>query len=236
MRNKILLPLIFILLVSGVFAQSGRQYVGLSIGPSFPTGDFAKTELNDSTSGWAKTGVSFQVTYAYRFTHNIGITAIVSYSGNGFDITSYKNALEAAHPDTMFSVEAGLSWSSGGIMVGPYLRFPLSDNLSWDVRGLVGFYGTNSPRLTIRATTADGEKLPDYFVQRASAFAFAYQIGTGFKIKFSKYYLLLFGDYVSTSMQFTNASGWDWDNEPFETEFKQDISYMSVTVGLGYYF
>jgi hypothetical protein len=136
----------------------------------------------------------------------------------------------------MYSVENNLNWRTGGILVGPYLRFPLSSKISWDVRGLIGLYGGRSPRLTIRATTADGEKLPEYIRQSASAIAFGWQVGTGFKAKFNKYYLLLFADYVSSSLQFNNASGWDWNNEPYRTQFKQEISYVSATIGLGYFF
>ncbi len=236
MKNKLILTLLTLLFAFAINGQSTRQYVSLSIGPSFPLGDFLKTDLNDSTSGWAKTGVALQVAYAYRFTHNFGITAIISYSGNGFNIAQYKSALENAHQDTMFSVQSGSNWGSGGIMVGPYLRFPLSDKLSWDFRGLVGFYGSNSPRVTIKATTADGEKLPEYFRQAASAISFGWQVGSGFKLKLNKYYVLLFADYISSTLEFNNATGWDWDNEPYETTFKQDISYLAVTIGLGYFF
>jgi hypothetical protein len=230
------LLLVLFLTVFTASAQSTRQYISLSVGPSFPSGDFGKTDINDSTSGWAKTGVAIQVAYAYRITHNIGVTAIVSYSGNSFDITSYKNALDAAHPDTMFSVESYLSWSSGSIMVGPYLRLPLSDKLSWDIRGLIGIFGSRTPRLTIRATTADGEQLPEYFRQTTRGFGFAWQVGTGFNLKMNKYYLLLFADYVDSSIDFDNTTGWDWNGEAYSTSFNQHVSYVSATIGLGVFF
>lgn len=236
MKHFLIGTLLLLLLPPCLHAQNTRQYIALAVGPSFPLSDFVKAELYDSTSGWAKTGVALHVDYAYRLTHNFGITAIVSYSGNNFDISAYKSALETAHPDTMFSVESKLNWRSGGILIGPYLRFPLSENLSWDIRGLVGLFGSYSPSLTIRATTIDGEKLPEYLRQSANSLGFGWQVGTGFKARVNKYYVLLFADYVSSHLAFNNASGWDWENKPYQTSFNQHINYLSVTLGLGYNF
>ena len=230
--------LVYTLLLLAPFALiSQDHYVGLSIGPSFPQGDFAKTDLADSTSGWAKTGVAVNFNYAYRITHNFGITGIINYSSNAFNTSSYKSALEEAHPDTTFSVISQSNWNGGGIFFGPYLTFPIGDAFSWDVRGLFGFYGATSPRLTINPRTDDGNTdLGDYIRQRASAFSYAFMVGTGFKYQFSKYYLLVFGDYVTSPLKFQNGSGWDFDDEPFSTQFTQDVSYLSITVGLGYFF
>jgi hypothetical protein len=59
-------------------------------------------------------------------------------------------------------------------------------------------------------------------------------LGTGLKYRMESYYILLYGDYVSSSLKFKNASGWDWDNEPYTTTFSQKINYMSITIGVGY--
>ncbi len=226
-----------ILFLTPIALISQKQYAALAIGASIPLNDFAKTDIADSTSGWAKTGVMIEFTYAYRFTHNFGLMAIISYSGNKFNTTSYKNALEEQHPDTTFSVISGSNWSGGGILIGPYLRFPLGSRLSWDVRGLFGFYRCTSPQLTINPSTDDGQTdLGSHIRQRASALSYAFIVGTGFKYELSKYYLLLFADYTTTSLSFNNGSGWDFDDQPYKTTFKQDISYVSVTFGLGYYF
>ncbi len=232
------IKLLIILLITSVFvyAQStNRQYIGISIGPSFPTGDFTKTDLNDSTSGWAKTGVAINISYAYRLTHNFGIQIMGNFSSNRFDNLKYRDALEIQHSDTMFSIESTKNWSGGGLLVGPYLRFPLSEKLSWDFRALFGFYAGYSPKVTIRAST-DDEALPSYYRESGSAFSYGYSFGTGFKYRLSKYYLLLFGDYLSSPLKFKNASGWDINNEPYLTSFDQNVSYVYVTIGLGYYF
>ena len=234
MQKYLLYTLLFLFPLSLI---SQRQFVGLSIGPSIPLGEFAKTDLSDSTSGWAKTGVMLDFTYAYRITHNFGVTAVISYSTNRFHSESYSNALELRHPDTAFSVISVSNWNGGGILVGPYLRFPFSERLSWDVRALFGFYGSTSPRVTINPYADNGQTdLGTYIRQRASAFSYAFMVGTGFKYELTKYYLLLFADYTASSLKFQNGSGWDYNDQPYTISFKQDINYLSVTLGLGYFF
>lgn len=215
---------------------SERNYIGLGIGPSIPMGDFAKEDLNDSTSGFAKTGVALVFNYSYRLTHNFGVLVMINYGSNAFNTTSYAYALGQAH-DSAVSVQSNSNWSGGGILAGAFLRFPFSDHLSWDVRGSFGLYGGYSPQVTIVASNKDDPtKNKEYFRQRANAFSYAYSFGTGFKYALSNYYILLFVDYFSSPVKFDNASGWDWDNQPYVTKFQQDISTLNVTLGLGYFF
>lgn len=239
MRTILLLLLVIFLFSSSSYSQTtNRNYVGLSIGPSFPLGNFTKTNFNDTTSGWAKTGVSLVFDYAYRITHNFGVMGIISYSSNGFNNLAYRDSLNASHPDTTYSVEGVSGWGGGGIMIGPYLRFPLGDNLSWDIRGVFGLYGGATPKITVRATDDQtGEDLVPYTRQSSRAYSYSYMVGTGFKYRLSHYYILLFGDYLSTSLKFNNFTEWDNTNQQFnQVPYTQKIDYFSVTVGIGYYF
>lgn len=238
MRTFLSLLFAFVFLTFSGEAQSyNRNYIGLSIGPSFTLGNFAKTNYSDSISGWAKTGVMLEFDYAYRITHNFGAIGIISFSSNAFNNLAYRDSLDVAHPDTTFSVEGVSNWSGGGIMIGPYLRFPLGENLSWDIRAVFGLYGGTTPRITIRATDdITGEELEPFTQQPHRAFSFAYLIGTGFKYRLSNYYILLFGDYTSTSLQFDNYYQRDVYDQAYETPYKQKIEYFSVTAGVGYFF
>ncbi len=163
--KRIIIALLFLSQIS--FGQSlNKQFIGLSIGPSFPLDDFSKAVLADSTSGFAKTGVALVFNYAYRVTHNFGLQLIVNYSGNNLDNIKYKNQLEAAHDGYGVSVESTKSWSSGGLFLGPYLRFPITDKLSWDVRALAGFFGSYSPKATIRAKKDEpNAELETYYIE-----------------------------------------------------------------------
>ncbi len=232
--KKILVILFFITQLS--FGQStGRQYIALSAGPSFPLGDFKKAVLNDSTSGYAKTGVALSFDYVYRFVHNFGMQLIVNFSSNSLDNMVYKNQLEAAHPAYGVSVESTENWSSGGIFLGPYLRFPFTDKLSWDFRALAGYFGSYSPKVVIRTTKIDNPSVKgEYYVERSRANGFAYILGTGFKYRIGSYYLLLYGDYVGSSLKFDHLTGWDWESKAYSKSFNQKINYLTVTFGVGY--
>ena len=232
--KKLLVGLILISQFS--FGQSvDRQYMGLSIGVSLPMNDFKKAVLLDSISGFAKTGIAVSFEYAYRFTHNFGMQIIVDYSGNGIDEGSYKDQLEAAHPEYYFNVESTENWTSGGIFLGPYLRFPLIDNLSVDVKVLGGYFGSYSPRVLVRNHKIDDpNEKGDYYVERSRGNGFGYLLGAGFKYKVNSYYVLLFGNYISSSIEFKDAVGWDWEGEPYSTSFSQNIDYMTITLGVGY--
>ena len=240
MKQRLLL--VCILITHLIYAQTDNQYVSLAVGPSFPLNDFSKMDINDSTSGWAKTGVAFEFTYAYRLTHNIGFQVKLSYSSNSFDNLTYDDALTASYslnsedPDTSFSSESSRNWSSGGLLLGPYLRLPLTESLSWDVKALFGAFGVNSPTLLINGSIDNDEELEEYYRQSGKGYAFAFNLGTGFKYKVSKYYVLLFVDYFESKLKINDVAGWDWNDEPYNESIKQHVSYLSVTIGLGYYF
>ncbi len=231
-RIVILFALIPVLMNAQV---SDRQVVSLSAGVSVPMGDFQKKLLSDSTSGFAKTGIAINFNYSYRVTHNFGLQAMVTYSSNKLDNTGYRDQLEQAHPDYGVSVESTKNWSSGGLMAGPYLTFPIADLFRWDIRALGGYFGAYSPKVTVRATNInDPSDKKEYYVNSTKAYDFGYMLGTGFRFTMNSYYLMLFGDYTNVNVKFDNASGWDWDNEPYVTSFEQQISYFTVTVGIGY--
>lgn len=232
--KKLIIILLFLSQLS--FGQGvNRQLIGLSIGPSFPLDDFSKAVLDDSTSSFAKTGIALSFNYAYRFTHNFGLQFIINYSSNGLDNIKYKNELEAAHPEYGVSVESTRNWSSGGLFLGPYLRFPLTEKLSWDVRALAGYFGSYSPNVTIRTTKKnDLNDKAEYYIVSSRASSFGYVLGTGLKYRVGSYYVLLFGDYVNSTLKFKDSSGWDWDGEPYSTSFNQKINYFTITGGVGY--
>ncbi len=188
-----------------------------------------------ATSGFAKMGVALSFNYSYRLTHNFGLQLIINYSGNAMDNTSYKDQLELAHPEYGVSVESTKNWSSGGLFLGPYLRFPITDKLMWDLRALGGYFGSYSPNVTIRTTKKDDlDVKPEYYIVSSRASNFGYMLGTGLKYQVGSYYVLLFGDYVSSTLKFNDSSGWDWDGVPYTTSFSQKITYFTITGGIGY--
>ena len=119
MKKHFLITLLVLAIGSESFAQSNRDrngYIGINIGPSFPTGELK----ND---GLAKTGHNLSlINFGYLFSDNLGIAA--KWSGNAHQID-----------------DSGEYWSYGTLLAGPLYSTPISSRVEWDLRGLVG-YGT----------------------------------------------------------------------------------------------
>lgn len=117
MKRNIVLALVTLAIGTQAFAQSPRErngYIGISLGPSFPTGELK----ND---GLAKTGANISlVNFGYLFANNLGIAA--KWSGNANEIS-----------------DSGEYWSYGTLLAGPLYSLPLSPKVDWDIKGLIGF-------------------------------------------------------------------------------------------------
>ncbi len=233
--KRITIFLIALLLIPAfsLKAQSSHQHIGITVGPSMALSDFAKTDLQDSTSGFAKTGVGINFVYAFRMSHNLGFQLNISYNSHNLDNVSLSESAEELNPGTSFSVGYMNPWNTGNLLFGPYIRFPITSHFSFDVRGLIGFNGAYSPDFTINGTTSTGEKI-EYQRYAAKSFNFGYSAGAGFKYRVNNYYILLFGDYSGTNAKFNSVTGIDWNNEPYEIYFTQKISTFRISVGFAY--
>lgn len=239
MKKILLLAVIFLSLTT--FSQSTRQYLGLSIGPSFPLSDFAKTDISDSTSGFAKTGVNFKFIYSYRITHNFGIQAHFVYNSNNLDIQALSNEASKEFPSYSFSTESKQGWSTGGIYAGPFLRFPFTDKLSWEIRGLIGLSGGYSPQFTIRGTNTETGEKTEYYREFSRTYGLGLSAGSGFKYRVKNYLVLLNADYYYSDLTFNEVTGWGWTDDenltgtPYNFSTQQKVNNIAVTIGFAYF-
>ena len=238
---KRLLVLVILFSSLATYSQSTRQYLGIVIGPSFPLSDFAKTDLSDSASGFAKVGIDVKLIYSYRITHNFGIQAHFVYNSNNLNNNALKNEAELNNPSYSLSVESKKPWSTGGVYVGPFLRFPITENFSWDFRGLIGFSGGYSPQYTIRGTNIETGEKTEYYRETSRTIGFGMTAGTGFKYRINNYLILLNADYYYANLTFNEVTGWGWTTEdnptgtPYNISTNQKINNISVTLGFAYF-
>lgn len=239
MKQILLLVILFTSLAT--FSQSMRQHLGIAVGPSFALSDFAKTDSQDSTLGSAKTGVNLKIMYSYRITHNFGIKAHFVYNSNFLDVKAINSAKEEKYPPYSFSTQSYESWSAGGLYVGPFLRFPITDNFIWEVRALIGLTGGYSPKYIIRGTNTETGEKTEYFRESGKSLGFGVTAGTGFKYIIGKYLILLNADYYYSNLNFKDVSGWGWTNAdnttgtPYNLNIKQKINTVSLTIGVAYF-
>lgn len=105
-----------------------RGYIGMSAGPAFPVGDFAK-----ANNGGADVGFNFCVlNFGYLFNDYFGITATFFGGEHGFE---YRGDDDYA------------PWSFGGVSVGPLISFPVTRRFEIDLRPMLGVCGTSTPDL-----------------------------------------------------------------------------------------
>lgn len=104
--------------------NSSKGFLTISIGPSFPFGDFASTDVNEFDAGFANNGLSINlINFGYLFSKNAGITVMLAGSAYPLDVQSTNDPL----------------WSYGTLLVGPLLTFPLSnEDVLLDLRAMVG--------------------------------------------------------------------------------------------------
>lgn len=124
MRRFFILFFIIIMSNNLLAQESGRRgFIGISLGPSMPVGDYADKSLGNSGAGFAKNGIGFTpINFGYKFGKNFGISAL--WSG-------------AAHSVDIDGIDA--TWSYGGVMAGPMYSISLNEKLDIDLRGMVGF-------------------------------------------------------------------------------------------------
>jgi hypothetical protein len=185
-----------------------RGYIGLSLGPSFPLGDFAKKEnfaLGTGLTGPEKTSVGLQlnlVNLGYLFSEHVGIAA--AWFGAAYNRSSNRS----------YELEP---WSCGGIMVGPLFSFPMSEKVEWDLRAMIG----------PSACSGQPENGGTSPVETNSALVF--NIGSMHRVHLSKKIsLLLSADFFSTKLKFKdNGANWPGADE-------QPIRALSLGVGFAY--
>ena len=125
MMKKALFLLVLIILSVSLSGQDTERkgFIGLSLGPAFPVGDFADNSLTNGDAGYAKIGLNLcLVNFGYKFGENFGIAALWSGSAHNFDIAGIDG-----------------TWAYGSLMAGPMMSMPVSERLDFDLKWMIGF-------------------------------------------------------------------------------------------------
>ncbi|WP_131537165.1 outer membrane beta-barrel protein [Pedobacter nototheniae] len=220
--------------VLNLSAQTSNQksFIGISVGPSFPVGDFANKNAYDVNSGLASIGGFLNINYGYKFSDNFGAIAILRGSIHGVDSQSLKNGYSL--PDGSggsLSYEAG-TWKSGGLLVGLFQGFSLNDskNFVFELKGAIGVQSTSTPSLKIRGNipgfgSFEGNQ------ESISATSFAYLLGIGLNYGLGNNLTLKFhGDYSGSNPNFKDVVL--NPSSDTKTNSQQNIGTIDVGVGL----
>ncbi len=239
MMKQIISLIIFIFLFQGLSIaqyESRKGYAGISVGPSIAVGDFGSKNINLESSGFASTGFTINLNFAYRIASNFGVTAMLMIQTSPLDDQARLDGLKSygrtnGVPVVFTKVEAN-SWGMFAFMPGVFASIPLGSNgkLIIEPRALVGLMTAVSPQ--IRTTWKEGGLT--YWEQQelGAGIAFGYSVGGVFRFNVSdRFAFLLNADYVKTNPKFIDVIYNYSDGYSGYGSFQQKIEIVNVSVG-----
>jgi hypothetical protein len=148
MKKPFLFTLAICLFVLDSFSQGG-DWLSLSVGGSFPTGEFASKNSNDLQSGLADFGRLVDLSFMYPVGKDgFGLAVDLRGRMNSIDQSAAGASLASGDQGYVWSGKKAY-WESAALMVGPYYYFPVAKR--WQVGGsvLLGTADSRLPKYTI---------------------------------------------------------------------------------------
>ena len=149
---------------------------------------------------------------------------------NGVDAQKLADAIAE---ETGFSNTVEVkSWNTGSLLIGIHSSVDLTEKLSFEAKAVIGYANCTSPELKVTYLSPGA----DLYVRQKSAVAlsFAYLVGAGFKWDIApKTCLLLKLDYMAAKPQFRDVEVFNSYFGYDEVDFKQQISSVSASIGIG---
>src|SRR6187200_265240 len=149
MKKSLLLCLLMCTLIIKGYSQD-KGYIAVSLGPSFPSGDFGSKDVNNEAAGLATNGAIVDLTYAQKFGKTFGMTFLLRGQANDLDVQPLIDELHADLPLVAWTAESS-NWGIGAFMGGIYGSFPLDDNgkFTFETRAMIGYANATSPETTV---------------------------------------------------------------------------------------
>jgi hypothetical protein len=213
------------------FSQD-KGYVAISLGTNIPIGDFASSDANNKSAGYATTGGISDISFAYKFGENFGMSALIRGQANPTDAQSFADEIAKQFPGSNVTVDSK-TWGIGGLMFGGYGSFPISEKVSFDTRAMIGFLNATSPDITVTLTGSGGSAWVK--MNSTSSTAFSYLIGAGFKYDAGRKVCLFANiDYLGANPEFKNVETTDNTGATLSTNtFSQSFGTISFSIGIG---
>ena len=151
--KKITACFLFIVLSISAYSQSDNWYFSFSMGGSFPIGTFAKTDLNNPESGFARNGFALVLDATYPLNNHWGLKGMTLMSTNPVDrnwlgtklekrMEPFVTVAEVDRPD--LSLRAN-SWMRNTLLAGPVYTINFN-RVYWDLQLLGGMNVTYLPQ------------------------------------------------------------------------------------------
>lgn len=232
MKKSIFSVLFVCLNILTAYSQD-KGYIAVSLGPSFPSGDFGSKDLDNEAAGLANTGAIFDITYAQKFGKSLGMTILLRGQANSVDPDPLIDELYAQVPGVPWSASTG-NWGMGGFMAGLYGSFPMGgEKVTFDTRAMIGYISATSPEITI-----SGFADTQYFwvtTESATGEAFGFLIGAGVNFHIGQRLgLLLNFDFLGAKPEFLDVGTYTSLGTLTYDTYQQQFSTLNIGAGIAY--
>ena len=227
-----------VLAVSQAGAQEGEIYMSINAGVSIPMLDYAQSDFDNESSGFARPGGMLKLDFGYRLNDYLSLSAMLSGGMNRFDYVELQEWLTANFantlPDTRWIVESK-SWGLGGLLAGITGQLPFRYN-KWylEARLLGGLMYVYSPARYISGKETGKDDILINTEQYASP-SWAIDGGLGIRYKHNRsQYFILGADYLLAHPKYNNVETTSSIGLETAESFSQRVSTLNISLGLGY--
>lgn len=240
MRTLILTISIFVVSLALHGQGAGSTLVEITVGAHIPGGDFASTDIESESAGFALTGVDLNITSIYKITRRFGVGGALTGHSNWVNNAAYTSAFEQAYPDLENWDVAANRWAAGGLVAGPAVTLPLSNSLDFMIHSFAGGVMAYTPKVEIIGEV-DQQKQYIRLYEQNKAWAFAIKVGASLMFSMgSRQYFTVGGGYQYSKPVFKDFRVLEYEDpeEPPEIStrsFALAMSAFTVTIGYGYY-
>ncbi|MBK7854657.1 MAG: hypothetical protein IPJ79_06835 [Bacteroidetes bacterium] len=207
-----------------------RFLTTIGIGPSVPLSDYGNKDLNDPSSGLAKTGLNYQICFDYLIGESFGIGTKAFYFYNPQDPDVWlNNFLQNAAPNQFFKVTTN-PWEFKGIAGGLYGTFELENNYA-DVKFLIGYASVKFPNVFIELQ--EGTQKDELFIDARSKMVPTFELDFSLRIPMVyQFDALIDFSFLNTEVQF---EVFDRDRNFLYAQTTR-VSVSNISLGCAYKF
>ncbi len=239
MKKSILFLTYSFFLISG-YSQH-KNYFMFSSGIAVPNGQFAKGEFNlYEQSGFAKTGVSIEITIGHEFGQYKKLTfgALAQYLDqiHETDPDLLNQAIKRTAPNRNWTAET-TTWKAGGMLLGGYSDYHISNSFQLELKAIAGMQNVTTPAILLTEITPSADIYQAAFFS-ATIKAPSFKIGGGIKFGTDK---VIIGINIDFFDIYTSYSRSEILTEPNQTWHYIDYSSTNIetlnfNLGLGFKF
>jgi len=195
--------------------------------------DFALTDINNPSAGFAKSGLNVEISAASLISKTMGFVLMYRNQNNPLDQGSLISQTTTKYPNITWGASV-TNWKTNAFMAGYYSSYPLSAarKVFLDLKFLIGGVKIASPSITLTGTQNNFSVTETQ--ASSSAFAFAFCVGAGLKFDISHMlFLLLHVDYLQATPSYTDVPITGTTGQASSATFTQKVSTLNLNIGLG---